>query len=92
MAISMLKWISSCFSRSLSLSLSPVLTFCAGFKSPSKIQRLAIPQILSGGNVVVAAETGSGKTLSYLIPLVQRLKQEEASSIINDSRCSYFQS
>ncbi|CAN0496389.1 unnamed protein product, partial [Ectocarpus sp. 12 AP-2014] len=51
-----------------------------GFDSPSKIQRKAIPQILSGGNVVFAASTGSGKTLAYLMPLIQQLKVEEAQA------------
>lgn len=45
--------------------------------SPSKIQRKAIPQILSGGNVVFAASTGSGKTLAYLMPLIQQLRAQE---------------
>ncbi|CAN0266135.1 unnamed protein product, partial [Discosporangium mesarthrocarpum] len=44
---------------------------------PSGIQRIAIPQLLSGGNVVFAAATGSGKTLAYLLPLIQHLKAQE---------------
>ncbi|CAM9813894.1 unnamed protein product, partial [Scytosiphon promiscuus] len=54
-----------------------------GFDSPSKIQRKAIPQILSGGNVVFAAATGSGKTLAYLMPLVQQLRAQEAQAEID---------
>lgn len=37
------------------------------------IQARAIPPILEGEDLVVAAETGSGKTLSYVLPLLQRL-------------------
>jgi superfamily II DNA/RNA helicase len=44
---------------------------------PTAIQMLAIPQILKGKNVLCAGETGSGKTLAYLLPLVNRLKDEE---------------
>eukprot|EP00903_Cladosiphon_okamuranus_P008510 g8174.t1 len=51
-----------------------------GFESPSKIQRKAIPQILSGGNIVFAASTGSGKTLAYLMPLIQQLRAQEAQA------------
>lgn len=37
------------------------------------LQAACIPSILSGKDVVVAAETGSGKTHSYLVPLIDRL-------------------
>lgn len=37
------------------------------------IQAACIPSILSGSDVVVAAETGSGKTHGYLIPLIDKL-------------------
>ena len=41
------------------------------------IQILAIPKILRGQNLLVGAETGSGKTLSYLAPIVSQIKMEE---------------
>ena len=44
---------------------------------PSQIQALAIPRIILGDNVCIAAETGSGKTLTYLAPIFHLLKQEE---------------
>ena len=44
---------------------------------PSQIQALAIPKIVAGDNVCLAAETGSGKTITYLAPLFHLLKQEE---------------
>lgn len=37
------------------------------------LQAAAIPHILSGNDVVIAAETGSGKTHSYLVPLIDKL-------------------
>ncbi|CAI5527744.1 unnamed protein product [Closterium sp. Naga37s-1] len=45
----------------------------AGFERPSAIQAGAIPQILSGSDVVVAAETGSGKTHAYLAPVLSHV-------------------
>lgn len=48
-----------------------------GFDNPSPIQRIAIPQVMSGGNLVVAAATGSGKTLAYLLPVINSLKGQE---------------
>ncbi|XP_065860968.1 DEAD-box ATP-dependent RNA helicase 22 [Euphorbia lathyris] len=45
----------------------------AGFEKPSLVQAASIPSILSGKDVVVAAETGSGKTHAYLVPLINKL-------------------
>ena len=41
------------------------------------LQMLAIPKILRGQSLLVGAETGSGKTLSYLAPLLSQIKEEE---------------
>eukprot|EP00640_Fibrocapsa_japonica_P000081 CAMPEP_0113953596 /NCGR_PEP_ID=MMETSP1339-20121228/91051_1 /TAXON_ID=94617 /ORGANISM="Fibrocapsa japonica" /LENGTH=547 /DNA_ID=CAMNT_0000962335 /DNA_START=72 /DNA_END=1715 /DNA_ORIENTATION=+ /assembly_acc=CAM_ASM_000762 len=49
-----------------------------GFTRPSKIQAMAIPQVMTGGNMVFAAATGSGKTLAYLLPVIQQLRAQEA--------------
>ncbi len=45
----------------------------ASITQPSRIQALAWPTLLQGQNCIVADQTGSGKTLSYLIPLLQRM-------------------
>ncbi|CAG8647369.1 6112_t:CDS:2 [Dentiscutata erythropus] len=49
---------------------------------PTEIQALTIPEILKTDNehILCAAETGSGKTLAYLLPIVNKLKDEEANS------------
>ncbi|CAG8486098.1 10463_t:CDS:1 [Paraglomus occultum] len=49
---------------------------------PTEIQALAIPEILKHHkkHIMCAAETGSGKTLTYLIPIINKLKQEEADA------------
>lgn len=47
------------------------------FQRPTPIQGLAIPVALTGKDLVVEAQTGSGKTLVYLIPLVEQLLQLE---------------
>ncbi|GAV69346.1 DEAD domain-containing protein/Helicase_C domain-containing protein [Cephalotus follicularis] len=61
-------WSSLGLSDRLSRALSN-----AGFDKPSLVQAACIPSILSGKDVVVAAETGSGKTHSYLVPLMNEL-------------------
>ena len=45
----------------------------AGLRRPTRVQADAIPEIMGGGDVVFLAETGSGKTLSYLLPAVSRI-------------------
>lgn len=45
-----------------------------GFVHPTPIQEQAFPVVLSGANVVGIAQTGTGKTLAYLLPLLQDLK------------------
>ena len=44
------------------------------FTQPTLVQSYSIPEIMKGGDVMIKSETGSGKTLSYLIPIVQRLQ------------------
>eukprot|EP00879_Flechtneria_rotunda_P008684 GHRR01009097.1.p1 GENE.GHRR01009097.1~~GHRR01009097.1.p1 ORF type:complete len:519 (+),score=156.17 GHRR01009097.1:211-1767(+) len=54
----------------------------AGFDRPSRVQELALPAILSGKDIVLAAETGSGKTLAYIAPITSvlaKLKQAAAA-------------
>jgi len=45
----------------------------AGYTRPSKSQQLAASPVLQGRDVVLAAETGSGKTIAYLAPLAAAL-------------------
>ncbi len=46
-----------------------------GFQEPTPIQAGALPPALAGRDVVAVAETGSGKTAAFLLPLLQRLGQ-----------------
>jgi ATP-dependent RNA helicase RhlE len=45
----------------------------AGFTSPTPIQEQAIPPALAGRDVIGCAQTGTGKTAAFVIPLVERL-------------------
>ena len=44
-----------------------------GYETPSPIQAQAIPALLKGGDVVGLAQTGTGKTAAFALPMVQRL-------------------
>ncbi|KAL0350467.1 UNVERIFIED_CONTAM: DEAD-box ATP-dependent RNA helicase 16 [Sesamum radiatum] len=48
-------------------------------EKPTPIQRVAIPLILEGKDVVARAKTGSGKTFAYLLPLLQKLFADSPS-------------
>ena len=43
------------------------------FTKMTEIQRCAIPHALAGRNIMAASKTGSGKTLCYLVPLIEKL-------------------
>ncbi|MFN4144778.1 MAG: DEAD/DEAH box helicase [Runella sp.] len=46
----------------------------AGYETPSPIQQQAIPLVLQGHDVLGIAQTGTGKTAAYLLPLLMRIK------------------
>lgn len=50
-----------------------------GIQTPSPIQDQVIPLILEGKDVVGLAETGTGKTAAFLIPLIERKKKDMRS-------------
>jgi ATP-dependent RNA helicase RhlE len=61
-----------------SLGLSPELTEALAnlkFSKPYPIQQQAIPAILSGKDVLGIAQTGSGKTASYVLPILMNLQE-----------------
>ncbi|MGA9799109.1 MAG: DEAD/DEAH box helicase [Terriglobales bacterium] len=49
------------------------------FSIPTPVQVAAIPQALAGKDVLATAQTGTGKTLAFLIPVIERLLQPAKS-------------
>jgi ATP-dependent RNA helicase RhlE len=45
----------------------------AGFSTPTPVQAKAIPPALEGSDILATASTGTGKTLSFLIPMIERM-------------------
>jgi ATP-dependent RNA helicase RhlE len=61
------------------LQLSPALQKAVrslGFDEPTPIQAQAIPHALSGRDLVGCAQTGTGKTLAFVLPALERLLQD----------------
>ncbi|KAJ0240963.1 DEAD-box ATP-dependent RNA helicase 39 [Hirschfeldia incana] len=48
-------------------------------ESPTEIQCIGIPAVMERKSVVLGSHTGSGKTLAYLLPIVQLMREDEAS-------------
>ena len=47
------------------------------FVTPTEIQNLTLPELLNGHSIVGLAETGTGKTLAYVLPILHMLKTLE---------------
>jgi ATP-dependent RNA helicase RhlE len=46
-----------------------------GYQTPTPIQQLAIPVVMQGKDVIACAQTGTGKTASYLLPLLHQIAE-----------------
>jgi len=54
----------------------------ANFITPTPVQAGAIPPALEGRDVLATAQTGTGKTLSFLVPLIERMPQGKGCSAL----------
>lgn len=57
-----------------------------GLKTATLVQKRVIPEILGRKSIIVLSETGSGKTLSYALPIVSQLKKREDQGIKNTNK------
>ncbi len=61
----------------IALNLNPQLNKAieeAGYTQPTEIQAFAIPQILAGHDILGIAQTGTGKTAAFLLPILMKVK------------------
>ncbi|MBL0911940.1 MAG: DEAD/DEAH box helicase [Bacteroidia bacterium] len=59
----------------------------SGFKRPTDIQFKSIPSILKGEDVLAIAQTGTGKTAAFAIPLLSMLHKENERGMVDFVRC-----
>lgn len=53
-----------------------------GYVTPTPVQDLAIPAILEGRDLIGMANTGTGKTAAFLIPLIEKVSQNRAEKVL----------
>ncbi len=62
------------------LDLSPQMRSAiaaTGFTSPTPVQQGAVPALLSGRDIVIQAQTGTGKTAAFAIPTIERIDPDQ---------------
>ena len=72
-----------------SLGLSDALVRAVteqGYTKPTPIQLQAIPAVLAGGDLLAGAQTGTGKTAGFVLPMLQRLSAAPATRASSGSR------
>lgn len=65
----------------ITLGISPELQQALleiGLSNPTPIQQKAIPAILDGRDVVAMAQTGTGKTMAFLLPILERVNPQQS--------------
>ncbi|MCX9155196.1 DEAD/DEAH box helicase [Niveibacterium sp. 24ML] len=59
----------------------------AGYTHPTPIQAQAIPQVMAGGDLLAAAQTGTGKTAGFTLPILHRLASDPKRAAPGRPRC-----
>jgi ATP-dependent RNA helicase RhlE len=55
-----------------------------GYTSPTPIQAQAIPAVLKGGDLLAGAQTGTGKTAGFTLPILQRLSTDKVGAALRN--------
>jgi len=75
------------FDSMQSFSELPISTYLqeriasSGFVTPTPVQAAAVPQALAGKDVLATAQTGTGKTLAFLIPIMENLLKDKTRGV-----------
>ncbi|NVD70893.1 RNA helicase [Duganella sp. BJB488] len=57
----------------------------AGYTTPTPIQQQAIPAVLNGGDLLAGAQTGTGKTAGFTLPILHRLSTDAKGAAITSN-------
>jgi ATP-dependent RNA helicase RhlE len=57
-----------------------------GYRTPTPIQRQAIPAVLAGGDLLAGAQTGTGKTAGFVLPMLQQLSKSRPAHRVPAAR------
>jgi ATP-dependent RNA helicase RhlE len=55
----------------------------AGYETPTPVQAQVMPHILAGKDIIASAQTGTGKTAAFLLPIINRLLQHRNEGSVN---------
>mgnify|MGYP001221777739 FL=1 len=53
------------------------------FKTPTPVQQKAIPQIINGKDIIACAQTGTGKTAAFVLPILDKLLKRKKKNSVN---------
>lgn len=76
-----------CFNKNMSFTNFPLrpeilkALEALNFHQPTPIQREAIPFVLEGRDVLAAAQTGTGKTLAFVLPMLNRMQERHQPGV-----------
>src|SRR5215213_10777766 len=71
------------------LGLTPELLLAVadqGYTEPTPVQRESIPAILAGRDILAGAQTGTGKTAAFVLPMLQLLNADRTPGWQGDAR------
>ena len=55
----------------------------SGYENATPVQEQVIPLILNGQDIIASAQTGTGKTAAFLLPIINKLLQSRADDTVN---------
>ena len=58
-----------------------------GYETPTPVQARAIPEVLAGRDLLAGAQTGTGKTAGFTLPILQLLSTPKAGAAEGAARC-----